>query len=185
MLFFCCTGNDGIWKGWYYSGGGAQRHQVGSALYVQGNVQCAAIKDLVVQSVCRVRSPFGVITSMLLKKIHTKHCHINNQILIFCFYSVSFELFFGNNFLFFKCFCPVITPGSQRPNSQSLTEGYSQLRHRGVLPLTGRQSMQPGGPVRQPYAGVDFISPCSQGLSIRLQNIMKNCLHSLLLQFLK
>ncbi len=33
--------------------------------------------------------------------------------------------------------------------------GYSRLWHRVALPA--RQSMSPGGPVQQPYAGVDYI----------------------------
>jgi hypothetical protein len=38
-----------------------------------------------------------------------------------------------------------------------MTGGQSQLWHRVVV--LGRQHMQSGGPVRQPYVGVDFISP--------------------------
>jgi hypothetical protein len=40
---------------------------------------------------------------------------------------------------------------------RSMTGGQSQIRHRAIV--LGRQHMQSGGPVRQPYAGVDFISP--------------------------
>ncbi len=59
------------------------------------------------------------------------------------------------------------TPGALYPSvslsmvqsalySQSLTGEYRWHRHRVVVPA--RQPMQPGGPVRQPYAGVDFMT---------------------------
>ncbi len=45
---------------------------------------------------------------------------------------------------------------TQRTNSQSLTGGYSWLWHRVVV--LARPHMQPGGPIRQPYAMVDYIT---------------------------